>query len=89
MRVLFMGSGAFGVPTLVLMGPTSVAYTNLNLKQTRLLREPVACAPCQRKVCPIDHRCMTRLLPARVLEEARAALSRDDWQGSVELELPA
>jgi hypothetical protein len=30
---------------------------------------------------------MTRLLPSRVLAEARAALSRSDWQGSVELEL--
>jgi heptosyltransferase-2 len=80
-------AAAFEVPTLVLMGPTAVGYTNLNLKRTKLLREPVECSPCQLKVCPIDHRCMTRLLPARVLAEARAALSQRDWQGSVELEL--
>jgi heptosyltransferase-2 len=79
-------AAAFEVPTLVLMGPTAVGYTNLNLKRTKLLREPVACSPCQLKVCPIDHRCMTRLLPARVLAEARDALSRSDWRGSVELE---
>jgi hypothetical protein len=30
---------------------------------------------------------MTRLLPQRVLAEARAALSQRDWRGSVELEL--
>jgi lipopolysaccharide heptosyltransferase II len=80
-------AAAFEVPTLVLMGPTAVGYTNLNLKRTKLLREPVECSPCQLKVCPIDHRCMTRLLPARVLAEARAALTRTDWRGSVELEL--
>ena len=80
-------AAAFEVPTIVLMGPTAVGYTNLNLERTKLLREPVECSPCQLKVCPIDHRCMTRLLPARVLAEARAALSRSDWQGSVELEL--
>lgn len=80
-------AAAFEVPTIVLMGPTAVGYTNLNLKRTKLLREPVECSPCQLKVCPIDHRCMTRLLPSRVLAEARAALSRRDWQGSVELEL--
>ena len=80
-------AAAFEVPTIVLMGPTAVGYTNLNLKRTKLLREPVECSPCQLKVCPIDHRCMTRLLPARVLAEARAALSQRDWQGSVELEL--
>jgi heptosyltransferase-2 len=77
------------VPALVLMGPTSTAYTNLNLRKTRLLREPVECSPCQRKVCPIDHRCMTRLLPERVLAEARAALASPDWVGSLELELRA
>jgi heptosyltransferase-2 len=80
-------AAAFEVPTLVLMGPTAIGYTNLNLKRTKLLREPVECSPCQLKVCPIDHRCMTRLLPQRVLAEARAALSQRDWRGSVELEL--
>ena len=79
-------AAAFEVPTLVLMGPTAVGYTNLNLKRTKLLREPVECSPCQLKVCPIDHRCMTRLLPTRVLAEARAALTQSDWRGSVELE---
>ncbi|MCP4006960.1 MAG: lipopolysaccharide heptosyltransferase II [bacterium] len=82
-------SAAFDVPTLVLMGPTSTAYTNLNLKRTRLLREPVDCSPCQKKVCPTDHRCMALLSPARVLKEAREALMSDDWLGSVELELHA
>lgn len=82
-------AAAFEVPTIVLMGPTAVGYTNLNLKRTKLLREPVECSPCQLKVCPIDHRCMTRLLPSRVLAEARAALTQDDWRGSVELELGA
>jgi len=82
-------AAAFEVPTLVLMGPTAIEYTNLNLKRTKLLREPVECAPCQLKVCPIDHRCMTRLLPARVLAEARAALSSGDWRGSLDLELGA
>jgi heptosyltransferase-2 len=80
-------AAAFELPTIVLMGPTAVGYTNLNLKRTKLMREPVECSPCQLKVCPIDHRCMTRLVPSRVLDEARAALSRPDWQGSVELEL--
>jgi heptosyltransferase-2 len=80
-------AAAFEIPTLVLMGPTSIRYTNLNLKLTRLLREPVPCSPCQLKVCPIDHRCMTRLLPSRVLKEAHSALHDDGWRGDVELEL--
>jgi heptosyltransferase-2 len=80
-------SAAFGVPTLVMIGPTSIRYTNLNLERTRLLREPVDCSPCHLKVCPIDHRCMTRIVPSRVLAEARAALSDSEWRGDVHLEL--
>jgi heptosyltransferase-2 len=82
-------AAAFDVPTLVLMGPTSLEYTNLNLKLTKLLREPVSCSPCQLKVCPIDHRCMTRLLPERVLDEARAALGDPGWHGDLHLEPPS
>ena len=80
-------AAAFQIPALVLMGPTSIRYTNLNLKLTRLLREPVECSPCQLKVCPIDHRCMTRLRPARVLDEVRSALHEEGWRGDVDLEL--
>jgi heptosyltransferase-2 len=82
-------AAAFEVPALVLFGPTSIRYTNLNLKKTRILREAVECSPCQLRVCPIDHRCMTRLLPERVVAEARQALRDPAWQGSLELEHPA
>ncbi len=82
-------AAAFGVPALVMMGPTSIHYTNLNLNRTRLMREPVECSPCHLKVCPIDHRCMTRILPQRVIDEARAVLSDPEWRGDLELELPS
>ncbi len=80
-------AAAFRIPTLVMMGPTSIRYTNLNLGTTRLLREAVKCSPCQLRSCPIDHRCMQRLSPSRVIEEAKAALFSADWRGSTELEL--
>jgi heptosyltransferase-2 len=67
---------AFGVPAIVLFGPTSLAKTNLNLERVRPLWEDVACRPCYQRRCPIDHRCMTRLAPERVIEAARAALER-------------
>lgn len=64
---------AFGVPVVCLMGPTSLAKTNLNLERVTVLSAQVACRPCYHRVCPIDHRCMTRLAPTRVLEAALAA----------------
>jgi len=66
---------AFGVPCVVLFGPTALEKTNLNLERVTALWEDVACRPCYRRVCPIDHRCMTRLAPARV-EAAALALLR-------------
>lgn len=81
-------AAAFQVRALVLMGPTSLDYTSLNLGETRILREPVGCSPCQQKVCPIDHRCMTRLEPARVIEEAKQALRDPNWRGDGDMEQP-
>ncbi len=66
---------ALGVPTVVLMGSTDPRHTACNLKQQRVLREDVDCSPCQKKVCPIDHRCMTRVTTDRVVAEARSLLA--------------
>ncbi len=65
---------AFGVPCVVLMGPTSLLKTNLNLERVQVLTADVPCRPCYLRECPIDHRCMTRIEPKRVAEAALAAL---------------
>ncbi len=68
---------AFGVPCIVLMGPTALEKTNLNLEGVEVLTAAdVECRPCYKRECPIDHRCMTRILPDRVVEEALAILDR-------------
>lgn len=61
---------ALGRPVVTLMGPTDPRHTDHLLERQRVLREEVECSPCGRPVCPIDHRCMTRLLPERVVEAA-------------------
>jgi heptosyltransferase-2 len=66
---------AFGVPCVVLFGPTSLAKTNLNLERVQALAEDVPCRPCYQRVCPIDHRCLTRLAPERVIAAALPALA--------------
>jgi heptosyltransferase-2 len=66
---------AFGVPVVALFGPTSLEKTGRNLDRvTPLAAEGVACRPCYRRTCPIDHRCMTWIAPERVVEAARSAL---------------
>jgi heptosyltransferase-2 len=58
---------------VVLFGPTSIEKTAWNLERVLALETDAACRPCYERVCPIDHRCMTRLAP----ERATAAL--DEW----------
>ncbi|GJM23019.1 MAG: ADP-heptose--LPS heptosyltransferase [Planctomycetota bacterium] len=59
---------ALGRPVVTLMGPTDRRHTDYQLDDQRVLLEPVDCAPCHLKDCPIDHRCMTRLAPERVVD---------------------
>lgn len=65
---------AFSVPVVTVMGPTDPRHTQHLMERQRVLREAVECSPCHRKICPIDHRCMTRLLPARVVQAAAEML---------------
>jgi heptosyltransferase II len=64
---------AFGVPCVVLFGPTSVEKTALNLERVRVLVEDVPCRPCYLRECPIDHRCLVRIAPERAIEAALPA----------------
>ena len=58
---------AFDTPVVVIMGPTDPCYTDYDLGKTRVLREELDCAPCHRKVCPTDHRCMRNISAERVI----------------------
>ncbi len=66
---------AFGVPHVVVMGPTDPRYTSMNLERAVVVRREVPCGPCHLKVCPIDHRCMTRINVADVVAAAEAAMA--------------
>lgn len=68
---------AFGVPCVVLMGPTSLKKTPFNLDRVQVLDNPVSCSPCYLRECPIDHRCMTGLGVQRVIDAVEAELAPD------------
>jgi heptosyltransferase-2 len=67
-------AAALGTPVVATFGPTDWRETAPFGGRTAIAREPVECAPCRFRECPIDHRCMERLEPARVAETARALL---------------
>ena len=72
---------AMDKPVVVVFGPTSTQYTDVNLGKTIIVREEVDCSPCQLKVCPIDHRCMERLQHERVLSAAKELMKRHVLRG--------
>ena len=65
---------AFGVPTVVLMGPTDPRYTTSDCEKGVIIREDIACSPCHKKVCPTDHECMQKITPETVVKAASAIL---------------
>ncbi|MBN2209981.1 MAG: lipopolysaccharide heptosyltransferase II [Sedimentisphaerales bacterium] len=62
---------AFDVPVVVIMGPTDPGWTQVFMERTRVVRIDVPCAPCHKKTCPTDHRCMKDITPEMVLAAAR------------------
>jgi heptosyltransferase-2 len=62
---------AFGVPAVVILGPTDVAYTDYGRDITSFVSANADCSPCHLKACPCDHRCMTSISPEMVLDEMK------------------
>jgi heptosyltransferase-2 len=67
-------AAAFGRPVVTLFGPTHIAWTETYHPLAVHLQKQVDCGPCQRRVCPLDHRCMTRLTPAEASAAAEGLL---------------
>jgi heptosyltransferase-2 len=64
-------ASALEVPVVVPFGSTSPELTGPGQpgdSRHFLLRNPVACSPCFRRVCPIDFRCMTGISVDHVLD---------------------
>jgi heptosyltransferase-2 len=63
-------AAAVGTPVVAIFGPTR-EYETAPLTaaggRADVLTHPVWCRPCMLRECPIDHRCMTRITPDRVL----------------------
>lgn len=66
---------AFDVPVVTIFGPTHPEWTETNYRYERKIMIPVDCGPCQKPVCPLDHRCMTGIPPADVVQLARQLLA--------------
>jgi heptosyltransferase-2 len=76
-------AAAFDRPVVTLFGPTHIAWTETFYPRAVHLQKAVECGPCQRRVCPLDHRCMKLLAPDEVYRAAVELLTREgDRPGS-------
>jgi heptosyltransferase-2 len=69
-------AAAFDRPVITLFGPTHIAWTETYYARAIHLQKKVDCGPCQRRVCPLDHRCMKLLMPGEVFDAVSEALDR-------------
>ena len=70
-------AAALGVPQVVIYGPTHPEWSAHALDATTILRRnELDCLNCHEKVCPIDHRCMTRIAPRDLVEAGIARLGQ-------------
>jgi heptosyltransferase-2 len=72
-------AAALGVRVVALFGPTREKETAPLARAARpatVLIHDVFCRPCMLRECPIDHRCMTGLDPARVQAAVAEAMRR-------------
>jgi heptosyltransferase-2 len=65
-------AAALGVPTVAIYGSTSPALAYpWRHPASRIVRHYVACAPCNRRTCPLQHHaCMQEITVGRVLDAA-------------------
>lgn len=73
---------ACGVPVVAVFGPTDWRTTAPYGQAQFIVREPVECAPCLLRECPIDHRCMTRVPADRVYDTAVQQMQADRLVGN-------
>lgn len=65
-------AAAVGTPVIVPFGSTSPELTGPTLSpNAQIIKTNVPCAPCFRRICPIDFRCLTQIDPAQVVQAAQ------------------
>jgi heptosyltransferase-2 len=69
-------AAAFDVPVVTVFGPTHPEWTEIYFPKERRVSVKVFCGPCQKKTCPLDHRCMTRVTPQMVFDTALELLPK-------------
>ena len=69
-------ASALGRPLIALFGSTDDRVTGPSGKGSLVINKRVSCAPCLRRVCPIDFRCMLGISVEEVLQKVDDVVER-------------
>lgn len=76
-------AAAFETPLVAIFGSTDWVTTAPLTSRGVIVRVDTPCAPCLLRHCPIDHRCMTGVTPAMVVDAAESLMrNRVDFRGA-------
>ena len=64
-------AAALGIPTVAIFGSTNTKTTSPKGVNVSVISKNVDCAPCLKKQCPTDFRCMTAIEPEEVWEAVK------------------
>jgi heptosyltransferase-2 len=70
-------ASAVGTPVAAIFGPTDPHATG-PLGESVIIQKAVECAPCFKRVCPVDHRCMAAVTVDDVFSAVVAFLKKSD-----------
>jgi heptosyltransferase-2 len=62
-------AAALDIPQLAIFGPTDWVTTPPYSNKAHIIRKPTECSPCLLRHCPIDHRCMEKILGDEVFQK--------------------
>lgn len=68
-------AAALKTPLVAIFGPTSDLKTG-PFGHGKVIHKHVECSPCYKRVCPIDHRCMTQIEDREVYQEIMSMLEK-------------
>lgn len=69
-------AAAFDRPVVTIFGPTDPRWSETHHKREACVLPACDCAPCQRRVCPTDHRCLNGITPEMVIDACDDLLDR-------------
>jgi lipopolysaccharide heptosyltransferase II len=74
-------AAAFNVPLVAIFGPTDNTTTSPYSSNSVVVRSEIECAPCLKRECPTDHRCMTEVTAENVMDAARRLKEKLEYPG--------